>query len=212
MSRKQGEARTDPRWRGHVEPAPGDLRIVQALINTGVGGEQLPTPRALADWLAHWGLASADVETDPGDLEQIHTLRTDLRALVAAQLGGPLEAGVVERFDRTLRDATLRPRVASDGSVRLEPVESGLASALASLFFIVAMAHRDGTDRDGEWHRLKLCARDDCGAAFYDFSRGLFGTWCSRRCGNRGTSRTYRQRRKRHREQARRQRARSARA
>jgi hypothetical protein len=52
----------DPGWTPDVEPAPGELRIVHALINTAdrkSGTDELTDPRALAGWLTRWGLIDA---------------------------------------------------------------------------------------------------------------------------------------------------------
>ncbi|MCP3962621.1 MAG: hypothetical protein GY719_32675 [bacterium] len=76
---------------------------------------------------------------------------------------GPAPAPeVVETLDRAAVAAPRRTRIKADGSVRVEPVDEGFTGALALLFRIVALAHRD--DR---WRRLKLCAREGCGTAFY---------------------------------------------
>ncbi|MCP3956254.1 MAG: hypothetical protein GY719_00190 [bacterium] len=196
MSRKKGGAQADPRWTYRIEPAPGDLRIVQALIITGTPpyrrGE-LSSSRALTDWLRRWGLLSPGSELTPADVEQAASVRSGLEALVRANRGPAPAPEMVELLDRAAVAAPRRTRFAADGSARVEPVDGGLTGALARLFRIVALAHRDD-----HWRRLKLCSREGCGAAFYDFSTGVTGKWCSRRCGNRGSSRTYRERRKRH--------------
>ncbi|MCP3956250.1 MAG: CGNR zinc finger domain-containing protein [bacterium] len=207
MSRKKSGAQADPRWPYPIEPAPGDLRIVQALINTGLPGHRgdvLASPRALADWLALWGLLSRGSDLAPADVEHAASVRSGLEALVRASHGPPPAPEVVEMLDRAAVAAPRRTRFDIDGSVRVEPVDAGLTGALARLFRIVALAHRDD-----QWRRLKLCAREGCGAAFYDFSHACSASWCSRRCGNKGSSQTYRERRKRYRARARRDRPRS---
>ena len=204
MSRKNDGAGTDPRWRSHVEPAPGDLRIVQAWVNSersGTRGEELPSPRALADWLEHWGLLSRGSELGSADHVQAFDARSGLRAMIRAHHGPPPAPEVFAALDRAAAEAPLRVRFFSDGAARLEPVANGLREALARLFQIVALAQRAG-----RWRRLKLCWRQDCRAAFYDFSPGVSAKWCSRRCGNKGSSKTYRGRRKRYKELARGQR------
>ncbi len=204
MGRKQGEADADPRWRSHIEPAPGELRIVQAWLNTAGAGdrlEELRSPRALADWLERWSLLRRGSELQPADLEQAILIRSGLRSLIATNVGPPPAAEVTAMLDRAAAAVPIRVRFASDGSVRLEPTAEGLGEALARLFEIVALGQRDG-----HWRRLKLCRREGCQAAFYDFSNGLSAKWCSRRCGNKGSSRTYRGRSKRYREQRRRER------
>ena len=48
--------------RKELQPAPGDLGIVHALLNTvnrKSGKDELESPRAVADWLARHGLLAA---------------------------------------------------------------------------------------------------------------------------------------------------------
>ncbi len=201
MGRRNDGAEADPRWRSHIEPAPGELRIVQAWINTGRSGgrgEELPSPRVLADWLGHWDLLSRGTELAAADLDRALEARSGLRALIRASHGPPPPPEVAASLDRAATAAPIRVRFSSDGRARLEPVAGGLDEALARLFQTVAVAQHAG-----RWRRLKLCHRQDCGAAFYDFSSGISAKWCSRRCGNKGSSKTYRGRRKRYREQTR---------
>lgn len=177
-----------------MEPAPGDLRIVQALLNTaGIDQrtEQLVSPRALADWLMHWTLLSRGSELGPTDLERMLEIRAGLRALVRANRGQVPAPEAVERLDLAASAATLRVRFAGVGGATLVPASGGLDEALARLFEIVAVAHRDG-----HWQRLKLCIDKPCRSAFYDFSNGRSAKWCTARCGNKGSARTYRRRRK----------------
>ncbi|MCP3963706.1 MAG: hypothetical protein GY719_38205 [bacterium] len=204
MSRKTDGALSDPRWPYRIEPAPGDLRIVQALVITGTPPYRrgrLSSPRALADWLVHWGLLSRRCELTPADVEQAVSVRSGLEALVRASHGPAPSPEVVEMLDRAAVGAPRRTRITADGGARVEPVDEGFTGAVAHLFRIVALAHRDD-----HWRRLKLCVREGCGAAFYDFSNGVTGKWCTQRCGNRLKSLTYRKRRKRYLEQLRRER------
>ena len=123
MSRKKGGAQADPRWSYPIEPAPGDLRIVQALIITGTPpyrrGE-LASPRALADWLERWGLLDRDSELAPADVEQAAAVRSALEALVRANHGPPPAPEIVQTLDRAAAAAPRRTRFAADGSARVE--------------------------------------------------------------------------------------------
>jgi predicted RNA-binding Zn ribbon-like protein len=48
---------------------------------------------------------------------------------------------------------------------------------------------------EDKWVRLKVCPDDDCGWAFYDWSKNRSATWCSMEtCGNRAKARSYRER------------------
>ncbi len=194
MSRKRDGGTDDPRWRSHIAPAPGDLRIVQALVNTAGAGdraEEIRNARALADWLRLWDLVGRGSEHEPADVDRTRGARSSLRSLIGANHGPAPESEAIEALDRAASTAPIRVRFA--GGARFEPIADGLGEALARLFEIVALAHHDGL-----WQRLKLCAREDCDAAFYDFSSARSAKWCSARCGDKGSSWTYRQRLKRH--------------
>ncbi len=198
MPRKKGGDRDDPRWHYAVAPAPGDLRIAQALVNTrGLDGrrDELASPRALADWLALWGLAGSHLEPTPADLAQMKAVRAGLEAMIRASHGPPPAPEVVEAVAAAAAAAPIRLRPDSGGGGRFEPDVDGFAGALAGLFRVVGLALHDQT-----WKRLKLCPREGCGAAFYDFSNARAAKWCSARCGGRGSSKTYRGRRKRYKE------------
>ncbi len=193
MPRKKDGAAADPRWRSHIEPAPGDLRIVQALINTATADrEELSNSRVLADWLTHWSLLGRGEEIDAADLVRMIEVRSDLAALVRTQRGRSPAPEVTARLDQYAEASPLRARFNS-ANVRLEPTVDGVFGAMARLFEIVVLAHYDQ-----RWKRLKLCQRLGCGAAFYDFSPASSGLWCSARCGDLLKSRTYRERRKRY--------------
>ena len=50
-----------PPWMSGLEPAPGELRILQAFVSTAdlrSGADELASPRALGEWLVRWGLLS----------------------------------------------------------------------------------------------------------------------------------------------------------
>ena len=193
MARKKGGAAADPRWRSHLEPAPGDLRIVQAWLNTdGAGGrDTLATVAALDDWLRLWGLLDRGAKLGPADLERVVVVRSGLRAMVSAHHGPRPAPDAARRLEHATATAKVRVRFGQDGSPRFEPDAEGLDGALARLLAIAAMA-----EHTGDWRRLKLCTHKECRAAFFDFSNGLTAKWCSSRCGGKLHSSTYRRRRR----------------
>ncbi len=65
---KKKRTDNDPRWTSKLKPAPGDLRLLQAFLNTA--GRELDNPQALADWLELWGLVSPGIQLDQSDLER----------------------------------------------------------------------------------------------------------------------------------------------
>ena len=176
-----------------LKPAPGDLKIVQAFINTldlGLGTDVLASSRAFAGWLDRWGLTAADFEPSAAHQKQAITVREALRAYLWSTNGrGKLSAATVEALDTAATQAPIRVRFTEDGGLRLAAMPGELEAALGRIFGIVATAQLDGS-----WQRLKVCANPACRAAFYDASSNRSGRWCSmRRCGNRIKSKSHQQ-------------------
>lgn len=176
---------------GQRPPAPGQLALVQAFLNTHFdlganwGGEVLHSPAALCNWAAAHGLATPKTPVEAQDLEHALGLRRALRAVVAHP-----------------HDAAALAQLSSDASVALSfspagprfgaAAGAGIAGALGALTTIAAAAMLDGT-----WSRLKLCPGDHCGWAFYDQSRNRSGRWCSMSvCGARTKARAHYARRR----------------
>jgi predicted RNA-binding Zn ribbon-like protein len=168
---------------GDRAPAPGDLGVVQAFVNTADledGTDVLDSPAALARWLHEHGLVERNRRLGGADLERALAVREGLRALIGGNAGEPVPPAARRLLDRVTRDATLRVGF-GEGQPTLEPVGTGLDRAIAALLAIVVRAKVDGT-----WWRLKTCRRDVCRWAFYDASRNRSGHWCTMRiCGNR---------------------------
>ena len=79
-----------------------------------------------------------------------------------------------------------------DGNPRFDPQRADLDGALAFLLSIVSRAQLEG-----DWARFKACPGEDCGWAFYDYSRNQASAWCSMAiCGSRAKARAYRLRRR----------------
>ncbi len=176
-----------------IRPAPGDLRIVQAFLNT-VNHESrvdlLSSPRALADWLSAQGLAGPEVEFDAADLERTLTVREGWRVwLRSSPMASP---ELCERLDRLLTPIELRPKHHPDGALQLVPTGGGVAGALGRLSAILMAAQHEKT-----WPRFKICSNPDCRSAFYDYSNNRSNKWCTRRCGNRISARLSRRRKRR---------------
>ncbi|MGB6852027.1 MAG: CGNR zinc finger domain-containing protein [Thermoanaerobaculia bacterium] len=194
------ESRSDhtyPPWTWGLPPAPGDLRVVQAYVNTRdveEGTDELDSPEALAASLSAWGLLTEGPPPGPGELEKAKQLREALRGLLLANNGAPLDPTAVEVLDRVARDVSLRVSFGPDGRAGLEPVAAGWEGALARLLDLVVVARIEGL-----WPRLKACRNDECEWAFYDFSKNRSSKWCTmKRCGNLMNARAYRTRQKSH--------------
>jgi predicted RNA-binding Zn ribbon-like protein len=181
----------DPQPGGR-EPAPGELGLVQAFVNTrwnlrdDRNGEILTSPQALADWLASRGLIPSTARLGEADLVRALSVREGLRALAFANNGHDLDRQAVNDMREASRGAATGIGIEADGP-RFVPAAQGLEAALGALFAIIARAMIDRS-----WNRLKACPGRHCGWVFYDRSRNQSARWCSTRlCGDREKSRAY---------------------
>ena len=179
---------------GGGKPAPGDLILAQAFINTSElsdGTDIIATPEALHAWLTGLGLISRDVAVTESDVRQAIAVREALRTLVLANNNGASpDPDALETLNRATRSAQLVARFEAQGRATLEPFAPGVDGALGRILAVVFKAMEDGT-----WRRLKGCPADDCWWAFFDETKNRSGTWCTMTtCGNRTKARTYRRR------------------
>lgn len=173
-------------------PAPGGLAEVQAFLNTvrrkkKKRTDELATPRDLADWLSRRGLLPAGTKLSASDLERAREARSGLHALLLAHNGYDLDEEAVAGLDRAAVGARAQVRIDRDGTTRLELVSRDFDDALGTLLGFVHAAQSAGI-----WPRFKACANGECQAAFYDFSKGRLGRWCTKRCGDRIRARAFR--------------------
>ena len=182
---------------GSRQPAPGELRLVQLLVNSAepdVGRDDIADPAALGRWMVERGLLSeAEAGTlTRGDHARVIALREALRDLLGANAGEPMDPAAAALLDAETSRVPLQVRIAADGSVALEPARGGLDGAVARLLAAIAEASIEGT-----WRRLKACRDDTCRWAFYDASRNASSAWCSMAvCGNRAKARRHREKRR----------------
>jgi predicted RNA-binding Zn ribbon-like protein len=183
----------DPLWTSHLKPAPGELRIVQAFVNTegdAKATDEIASPRGLAAWLERWRLLPPDSELTADEHARALAVRGALRALAVANGGTPAAASAMERLDAVAAATLLVVRFDGGGASRLEPAGEGLAGALGRLLAIVVQARADGL-----WPRLKQCANAECRLLFFDQSPNRSARWCAKGlCGNLVHSRTFRRR------------------
>jgi predicted RNA-binding Zn ribbon-like protein len=188
---------TMPSWVSGEEskPAPMPLLLVQSFVNTwdgDHGSDLLLDPTSAREWLTEAGLWSAERTPDPAELHRARAVREGIRAMLAANSGGPLPApGDLEPLQVVADTARLALQVDPDGQVSLGVEPTGEPEAgLLTLLLLIRDAQRDGT-----WQRLKACGNPDCRWAFYDRSHGQVGAWCDMAtCGNRIKNRRLRQR------------------
>jgi predicted RNA-binding Zn ribbon-like protein len=177
----------------HSQPAPGELELVRAFVNTRDIEEdidEVASPSQLRAWLSDRGLLSRSGRVTPAGVERARRLREGLRELLLANNGAPVDRRAVRELNAISERAPLSVRFGADGSGVLKAVPGDVDGAIARLLGVVAGAMADGT-----WPRLKACRDDTCQWAFYDTSKNRSGTWCSMAvCGNRAKARAYRAR------------------
>jgi predicted RNA-binding Zn ribbon-like protein len=192
-------AASRPVQPGGRAPAPGDLALVQAFINTHYdlqhehGAELLPDPRALEIWLRRHGLLAPGVKRlGAGELERALAARERLREL--ARRNGPRRSpgSPLGDLNRLAQGAAVEVRFTRSGPRFVASRDAGFDGTLGRLLAITASSLIDGS-----WQRLKVCPGNNCGWAFYDHSRNLSGRWCSMAvCGGRAKARAHYRRNK----------------
>ncbi len=178
----------------HRQPAPGDLEVVRAFVNTldvEAGVDDVATPEALTAWLREHALVGAEESASRADVRRAGELREALREVLLGNHGGyETDPAATATLEDAARRARLELRFGPDATARPEPARAGVDGALGRLLAIVAAAQAEGT-----WQRLKSCPADDCRWAFYDRSRNRSAVWCNMAiCGNRAKVRSYRDR------------------
>ena len=177
------------------KPAPGELLLVQAFVNTwdgDQGTDVLLDPPTAAGWLVNAGLWDGPGPPDLYQLDFARRLREALRLLLVSHNGGPVPApGDLQPLHTLTGVTTLCMDTGPGGTMTLRAAQGGpLEVQLARLLLVVRDAQLLGT-----WRRLKACRDPGCRWAFYDRSHSQQGAWCEMRvCGNRAKNRRFRQR------------------
>lgn len=173
--------------------APGQLALVQSFLNTldlDSARDELADVNSAQAWLAARRLASPGTEYDEADRRRLVDVRTALHGLVAANAGGGLQRRAVTTLNEAARRVRLGVRLHPEDGYRLMAEGVGIDRPIGELLIAVT-----GAMAAGSWSRLKVCANESCGRAFYDASRNRSGRWCSMAvCGNRMKGRAYRER------------------
>ncbi len=171
---------------GGRRPAPGELALVQAFINSHYdlevnhGAELFASPAALRRWLRRHDLLDAGETVSDMDLRRAIELREGLRRLAAGHTAG---------LDH---DGEVGVRISADGPRYTRIENTGVDGALGLILAVTARAMIEGS-----WARLKVCPGEHCGWAFYDHSRNQSGLWCSMAvCGGRAKARAHYRRRR----------------
>ena len=187
-----GETRSNLQPGGRA-PAPGELAVVQAFLNTPWdvvnrrNAETLASPEALRDWLQARRLVAGPTRFTSQDLDRALAVREGLRALAFANNDHGLDRGAIDAMRQASAGAGVEIHIEPDGPRLLADPTRGIEGAISALFAITARAMIDGS-----WRRMKACPGDCGGWAFYDYSRNQSGLWCSMKvCGDRHKSRVY---------------------
>lgn len=187
------------RQPGGRAPAPGELALVQAFINTHYdleyehGAELLGDPDALQRWLRRKRLLEPHGDRlGPAELRRALAVRELLRELARGNGRARSPRFPLAELDFLAEGAAVEVRFTRAGPRFVAPRDSGFDGTLGRLLAITASSLIDAS-----WQRLKVCPGDNCGWAFYDHSRNLSGRWCSMAvCGGRAKARAHYRRNK----------------
>lgn len=178
---------TDLAFQREDEVIPPAPRIVRDFVNTveyQEDDEGWQTPADLGGWLRSRGLLDGDgtggAPTD-ADLALALTVREGLRSVLATHAGHDADPAAIRRLDDALAELPVRVSFATaDGFGLVPAAESPVRRALARVLEAVRAATEEGS-----WPRLKVCDRDSCRWAYYDYSKNRSGRWCTMAgCGN----------------------------
>lgn len=173
------------------KPAPGDLRFVQAYVNTvdvESGRDRFHDVGGLRAWLSTHCELAQDFSLGETDRLKAIEFREALRTVLTE--GQESDESALAVIDEVGARSALRLGTTDDGRLELASTGEGMYAALGRLLAAVHTAMLEGT-----WERLKICAADECRWAFYDASKNRSGTWCSMQtCGNRAKVRGHRHR------------------
>jgi predicted RNA-binding Zn ribbon-like protein len=180
---------------GGRRPAPGELALVQAFINSHYdldlehGADLFATHETLAAWLRRRGMLAVGESVTSKDARRAVAVREALRAVAqtnGAQDSAGLETALVA-LDQAGGGCEVEVRFGERGPRLVPAAGRSVDRTIAAVLAITAHAMIDGS-----WGRLKVCPGEDCGWAFYDTSRNQSSRWCSMAvCGGRAKARTH---------------------
>ena len=174
-------------------PAPAELEIVRAFVNTreiDKGTDRLADSAETAAWFATVGLLPAGARLTSAAVARIVQVREAFRAVLVANAGGRPADEAVEVLNRLAGDAGVVARLSGPATATHVVAAGGVDGALGRLVAITLDAIAAGT-----WTRLKACTSSTCHWAFYDTSRNRSSRWCDMGvCGNRAKRETFRRR------------------
>ena len=184
-------AGSDP---GARAPAPGSLRLVQALVNTlnaETGRDLLGTAAEAARWLNQARLMPGGSALASAQHAALLELREATRQVLSGHIGRRDDPEAASRLTMALAPCRLTVTLDPAGGVRLASADHDpFRQVVGEVAVAIATAATAGT-----WDRLKCCPGLRCGWAFYDRSASSRSRWCSMQvCGARAKMRAYRDR------------------
>ena len=190
-----------PNWVPVIEskPAPGDLLLLQAFINTFEADTTIDVlsdrdPDTANGWLHDAGLLPDGIHLQPATLVRTQAVREALRSLLVHNAGhGAPPAAAIELLTTAAQESVLRLTFNAGDEYQVRAETSGpepLGGIVLRLMLIIRDAQISGT-----WERLKACSNEECRWAYYDRSHSHKGRWCDMAtCGNRIKNRELRAR------------------
>jgi predicted RNA-binding Zn ribbon-like protein len=177
---------------GSRAPAPGSLRLVQALVNTlnaEAGDDLLRQQAGAARWLVAAGLLPDSAQLTGAQHRALVELREAIRRVLGTHTDRLDDPEAASRLTSALASCRLVLAVDPAGGARLVSADHDPFTRVVG---DVAIAIADAVGA-GTWIRLKSCPGHLCGWAFYDRSASGWSRWCSMQvCGARSKMRTYR--------------------
>src|SRR3954467_8879273 len=113
-------------------PAPGELELVRAFVNTwdaDEGTESVPGPAQLRAWLAEHQVLDDGARVTAAEHRQAIEVREAVRALMQQNAGLAVVPQAAPALDAAALRAKLGVRFAPDGAVRTEAEAGGVAGA-----------------------------------------------------------------------------------
>ena len=173
-----------------TEDVPEELRLVESFANSldvDADTDDLESPERFGRWLADHGFPQVEPTAD--ELAFAIGVRSALREELMAHHGHVEPGDVRFRLDGFAERIPMRAAFGA-GPATFVPVGAGVTAMLGEVLAAMVIA-----EREGSWHRLKICREDTCQWVFFDRSKNQSKTWCSMRvCGNRNKTRSYRSR------------------
>jgi len=196
MESSNGMLLTAGKDPGGRAPAPGSLRLIQALVNTlnaEKGQDLLGTEAEATRWLTAAGLLPSQPQQELTTAEHVAlvNVREAIRGVLSANTARCEAPGAADRLSLAFMACRLGVTIEPGGGVALMSADH---DRFARIIGLVAIAAAEAAAA-GTWTRLKSCPGELCGWAFYDRSAAGRSVWCSMQlCGARAKMRAYRSR------------------